>query len=431
VSGAYDPNLSNPFSGAPNMIPATSCNQSFNPTVNLEVPIELADNDLASNTSTTIYSRTRTSLNTSDYDGTVTYTFEIVAANGDSAPRNVSLLDSSGATVATVQVPNTGSSNQNNTRRYQVAFTPTSGANNYRIMLDGTTSSTQLLVTTGRIRVNQVGATQTKIYVPLTQGGPYVLADNLDSGAFVGDLQSPTYTPVNNNDGYSLWKKNNAAFSQLASSNPWTFEAVLEGASGGTAYASLFDANTGLQVAASELSTSSNVPSLVSQSFSDGATNFNDQDQFRVEIKGVNGGANIYHAGIWIKLTHLSHAEVYYRLLTGNDLAATSSVVDYVFGRTMIDPGSFSAPSIYFQDQGYIANGGSSCTVSLIDNGTTDNGAATTVVSGSSISLTATSGTVQRSSLLNLTPGNRFTVSIGPTTSTDCVTNSAFLVFGF
>ena len=146
--------------------------------------------------------------------------------------------------------------------------------------------------------------------------------------------------------GNSLWKKNNSAFSQLAATNPWSFEAVLS-ASSGTVFASIFDATSGLQVGASEVSTASATPALVTSSFSDSASGFNDLDNMEVQIKETGGNGYIYHAGIWIKLTNLTHAEVYYRYVSGFNWNSGSAAEDVAYGRVLIDPTFFYSPSIY------------------------------------------------------------------------------------
>jgi hypothetical protein len=406
VIAAYNPGLPNPFVNSPGMISGGSCTQTFTPGVNLEVPIELVDQGLSSLAAVPItFSRTTTSLNTADYDGTVSYAFEIVAKNPDSSARSVYLVDASGTTVATIPVPSQGASPA--TTRFSTVFTPTSGANTYRVRLDGTTSANQLVVFEGRIRVRQVGATQTKIYIPLMQGA-LGAAFNADNSTAQDDVSPITSYSQPNFGWYSLWQKNNAAFSQIASGYPWTFEAVLSTPTG-TGYASIFDATTGLQVTDSEVQSSSTTPVLVSASFADAATNFKDQDRMQVEIKESGGGlVSIYKAGLWLKLTKLTHSEIYFRYGQGFNMLAGDGAQFPDYQRTIVDTSLFTAFTIYNQLLGKVASAGTSCTETLFDGGLNEAGSAGSPVSGSTLTLSSTTVTLQRSPALTITSGDRY-----------------------
>lgn len=395
--------------------------------VNLEVPVELMDVGISSGTATDAFSRTRTSLNTGDYDGTVTYTFEVVANNTDSVARNVSLVDSTGLVVATIAVPGGGGGIWNS-QRYATAFTPTSGAQNYRIQLDGTTAAGDLSAFEGRIRIRQIGATQTKIYIPLLAGNDSADSGADDSSSGIDDTSNSTYAQ-GEPAWYALWQKNDSAFSQLAAGNPWTLEAVLS-ASAGTASISVFDETSGSQVLASEASTSGTVPTLVSSSFADTSSGFSDLDTFWVQIKANGGTTSIYKAGLWVQLSHLAHGEVYYRDSLSQSWIPGDGAGDMAYNRVLYEAGFFNSSSVYHQLVGS-STSGSTCAVSLFDNGTSDSEITGTTVPRSTLTLTPSSS-LQRSPAIPVTSGDRFSFYITANTgSGTCGVASSYMVVAF
>ena len=407
VQSAYNSSSANPFGNSPNMIPAASCHQVFAPGVNLEVPIELLDVGASSQTGPLTFSRSRTSLNTSDYDGVVSFSFEVITTNNSTATKNIYLVDSSGTALANVVVP-PGTSVPT---RMRVGFNPTIGANDYRIKLDGTINLDELNAYVARILVKQVGATQTKIYVPMTGGYAANAIDTDDStAASDGSIYGTGIYNQNASYYFSLWKKNNSAFSQLAPANPYTFEAVLSTstANSTTASASLFNYTTGNQIFASEVTTTSASPSLVSISFSDSAANFANLDDIEVRVKnsGANSGSWIYRSGIWIKLTNLTHAEVYYRyskLIWLN----SSHQLQYQWNMVLLDKSLFDSPMIYNEGSGYVTALTTPCMTDIFDIGLNDSGT-TGSSTNSSIAFTQTKRLRQRSAPLILNSGHRF-----------------------
>lgn len=398
--------------------------------INLEVPIEMLGNGLGSQTSAVLFSRTRTALDTAAYDGSVSYAFELVGTNSDTVARNVTLVDASGNTVAQISVPATGNPSWNPIR-YATAFTPTAGATDYRIRLDGTTSASQLSVYEARIRVKQVGATQTKLYIPLTNGNSQ-LTFNTDTAAAAEDSTSSGTYGQPQPSWYSPWIKNSAAFSQLASGQPWTFEAVLSANSGGTAYASLFDASTSTQVSASELSTQSTTPTLLSLPFTDASTGFVDGDPMQVEIKETTDIGNMYRAGLWVTLTSLSHAELYYRMANGENIDAGVGAGDVSNYRALVELSAYTSATLYHQMNGDVAAAGVSCVISLFDNGATDVGQTGSVIPGSGLTLNSTTAVLQRSGPLSVNDGDRLTAYTSANTgSANCAIFGSYLVIAF
>lgn len=396
--------------------------------VNLEVPIETLDEGVASQTTSTTFERSRISLDASAYDGTVSYTWEIGAFNSDTVSRGVSLVDSAGAIVATIAVPG-GGTEFYAPPRYSTAFTPAQGADTYRIQLDATTSADQLFVSEARFRVRQVGATRTKIYIPLVSGQTDDSSDvnDADQGA---DTVSSTYQV--GQSWYSMWTKDDSKFSALASGAPWTFEAVLS-ADAGTAYASLFDANTGLQISASEVSTSSATPTLVSQSFSDTTANFTDLDPVQAELKVSASTGYVYRAGIWVQLSDLAHAELYYRVsLVDSTAGGDSNSGILAYNRTLFDASAFNAVSAYYELVGSPSTSGTSCVDSLFDAGTSDSSLNGSNVAGSSLTYSSTNLSILRSGPLELTSGDRYLVGTDPNPGPgSCDIVDSFLVLAF
>ncbi|MBI2711507.1 MAG: hypothetical protein HYX41_01410 [Bdellovibrio sp.] len=294
--------------------------------MNIEVPIEMIDSPLAGKSSTYLFNVSRTNLNTSDYDGTVSYAFEVVASNGSNNPYNVTLISASGAALRTHTIPaNTPSG------RYRNSFTPTTGASTYRISIDGA-SNNQLVVTTARIIVSQVGATKTKLYIPLLSNN--YMKVKRRAAQWIDYNGGSNYAQGFGSAGYSIWYKDVSKYSSLAATNPWTFDAVLwkdhgsednekeddddiSDSATNTCRAALFNASTNAQVNASTVSTLTGTPTLLSASFADSTAGFADQTNYKVMISGPNGdGGRCYigKAGLWVALESLSHAEVFYRI---------------------------------------------------------------------------------------------------------------------
>lgn len=356
------------------------------------------------------FSRTRTSLNTGDYDGIITYSFEVIATNTDTATRNVSLVDSNGVQVASIGVP-AGTSNPTRLRTF---FAPTVGSQNYRVQTDGSSAANLLSAFDARILVKQVGATQSKLYVPLISQYDSVASNSDNSaGALDSTVQGGVYGQ-HDVHFYSMWKKNDSAFVQLAGANPFTFEAVISTSVAGstTGYVSLFNASTNAQVSATELSTTAAAPTLVSVSFSDLAANFTDLKNMEVRIRNDSGftdNAYIYRSGLWIKLANLTHAQVQYKYSSSLWQGIGSGHDQWDWNTALVDLSLFSSPtSVYHELSGLVDAVGTPCTEQTLDIGQADSGISGSVVAGSSVTFTTTTKTLQASSPLNTISGDRF-----------------------
>jgi hypothetical protein len=392
-------------------------------TASLEVPIEMVDYGISSTTSPLLFFRTYTSLNTADYDGTDSFAFEIVAYNSDTVSRNVSLVDELGATLTSIPVSSGASS-----LRIRSAFTPDTGIGLYRVKLDATTSNDQLRVESARLIVTQVGATKTKIYVPLVnrQTIDYAHTDNATG------LDTTTSTTLTQATAtyYSIWTLTAGAFGNLDATAPYTLEAVLSSSNAaGTASAALYNrtgstAVTGAQVSAS----GSTTPQLVTASFTATAAGLTVGNDFDLRIESSSASYTTYlaRAGLWIKLTNLYRGEVYYRADRSHGNIATSYFTDE---RLDLHASYFSNPTLLLEATGSNTTA-SAATYLLYDDGSNDTGSAgATTVTGATITFPTAKGRV-RSSAFTVTDGDRFIGQFSKTAGTDAVTN-ALVVFQF
>src|SRR5262249_33912216 len=142
----------------------------------LVVQIEMMGDGIASSAgSATSFKSTRLPLDDGDYDG-ATYYFEIIAKNTDASSRTVTLETDSGTSKQTISVAN-GTTDW--TRLRSSSFTPVSGPTTYRLKLDGTTADNDLVVLYGRIIIEQVAATKSRI--PVIQFGSRQVNNSRDA----------------------------------------------------------------------------------------------------------------------------------------------------------------------------------------------------------------------------------------------------------
>jgi len=393
------------------------------PTADLEVPIEMVDYTLSSAAaSATLFERTRTSLNPGDYDGTVSYYFEVIGVNTDSVTRSVALVDAFGSTVATVSLPATTTTST----RVRATFSPSGSNNNFRLQLDRTTSNDQLLVQTARMLVNQQNATKTRIYIPLLHRQATDIA-RTDSATGVDITTSTTYvTPTSDRFGY--WTKNSSGWLNLASGTPWTLEAVLSTSNAaGTASIALYNRNSSTVVTASEANvTATTSPQLVSKSFADNATAFSDAAVFDVRIKNSSASYTTYvaRAGLWVNLNNIVRGEVYYRMERQRGNLATTVFAQH---RALLTAVNFSTPLFYFEGTGYNTTASGSG-YSLENHGSNESGIASpTTVTGSTVTFGTTKARV-RSAAFNITNGSRYIGRHIRTAGTSALTNANVVV---
>lgn len=372
--------------------------------MNLQVPIELTDRGLASDTTAITFERTRTSLDTADYDGTVAYAFEAIVLNAESSAYGVQLVDTAGATVATLTVP----ADTYTPKRIRVAFTPTAGANDYRVKLPATGISDSLVIYSARVFVTQTGATRTKIYVPLSAS--WQSASHSDVGAYVDSATGSSFTQL---QGATPYLRDTANLAYLSSTNPWELEAIVATTSGATGSLALTNTTNGTFISESRSLTNSSSLSLVRSPFMEGVTGFsasNEGHEYEISLRceysscASGGHVDVYKAGLWIKLTALDKVQIPYRLSLGNSPMMT---YDDDSERTQIDLTLFSNPTAYFEAAAGVASAGSA-SIDLMTAGTADLGPSALVpVAGSTLSVNSMSKTRVRSSAITPTSGDR------------------------
>lgn len=391
--------------------------------ISLEVPIELLDTGIDADTTAHTFENSRTSLDTGDYDGIVTYSFEIVVESFDSVSRTIDLLDSSGTVKASISVPASTAL----TRR-RTTFTPTAGASNYRVKTPAVTLIYDVNIRAARILVTQVNATKTKLYFPLISD--YNVSSNVTELQIDGGT-GPSWwiDPVVG----LRWLKDSTNLATVASGNAWTLEAIIaSSAAVGTAKVGLVQAGTTTLVTGSDATTTATVPTLVSASFANSATNFTDNSNFQVSTYHTDAATDslIYKAGIWVKLVNLSKGSVLYRVGRGESVTAGTTVVYRPESRALINTSVFSRPKVYYEDTAK-CSAASCASTSLYDNSTNDSGTTSPTLVTSSTS--TPSGTVYartRSPEITLTSSDRFYAGYTRVSGTYTFVN-AFIVVNF
>jgi hypothetical protein len=393
--------------------------------VHLEVPVEMMDSGVVANTSATTWLRTRSTLNTTDYDGTLTYRFEVICTNTSTSARVVSLVDSSGASKATVTV----AASTAVPTRFENIWTPNTGADNYRVSTPAVASGV-LTCFTARMKIQQVNATKTKIYIPLVSDD-YNAADNDTSvnGGSVDTTTSNVYAPVTPGH-YSLWTKDSSKFADLAAGTPWTFEVVTAGELTGGRVA-LFNRNTGIMVTGTEVNPSTLTQDLFTLSFADNAVQFTNGNSFEVRMRRASGGTtriqHLYRAGLWVKLTNLNKADIYYR--TSRAVATSSSIV-IPHSRVHVDMTRFTnivAPVVTHEAVGLEPVVGTSSFV-LRSSGTSESVTTGTDLVPSLINFNSTSTTLTRTAAIVPVSGDRFVTSLTVTSGSFQLNNSFIVI---
>jgi fibronectin type 3 domain-containing protein len=394
--------------------------------MNLQVPIELTDQALGSDVSPIIFDRTRTTLDPTAYDGTVTYSFEVLAMNTDSANVDVALVDSGNNVRGTITVP----ANTTQMTRMRVNFTPNVSADNYRLQLGATTTQGLLQIGSARLFVTQVGATKTKLYIPLLSSAN--APNSNDFWAPVESTNSSTYTVLNSSTTY---RRDLSHLSALNEYNPWEFE-VLVSSTGGTGLIGLYNVNQQAVVNSTEsqFSASGSVI-LVNSPFDDGVTNFasptNDLNQYRVAMQCYSncatGSMSVYKAGLWVSLSNLNNVEIIFRNTLATNLINSTRVLDG--GRTLIDLSKFSNPVVNYRVTA-MAPSGTLSSVELMSNGAADAGTAgLTSVSGASLNFsTMAQQILQTPSPLTLNAQDRYMTKVNTSGGDLIIQESALII---
>ncbi len=373
--------------------------------VDLVVPIEMTQISLGSSTADLVFPQSSTSLNTDDYDGTVTYELDIVARNTDMVDHVVSIVDAANASCGDITVPAATAART----RLRTTFTPTPGANIYRLKLPGTTTTSLVQVSAARIVVRQIGATRTRLYYPLINGAQDYFAVSATDGGTVGNVPPEQKYP----QYHAAFRKNAAAYGELAPGTPWTFDAVINTPSSSCpANAKLFNLQTGVAAGGSVSTTSATPVLLTSASFADNAANFTEGDDFGVKIGALTCGYGaIYKAGLWLRLVPLRRGEVCYRVSAEYGLLPPTPPLGYYdFHRHAVELTAFSNPVASFQWDAWRGGSSGTTTIGLTDCGANDVGACT-LIAAATLGATFADYALLRSPPLSLTSGNRFAVA--------------------
>jgi hypothetical protein len=397
----------------------------FNPYgIDLEVPIEMLARGVSStNTgSGRIFSRSRTTLDTDDYEAEENkYFFEIVARNSNnSAAYSVSLINNANSEILSSRI--TVPSSTTEFTRFRVPWTPNNGSNDYRIRLPKTGAASQLVVSSARIIVVQKEATATKIYIPLAghSVGGFTNIDNNNASAeiFNTNSQTPTQGAATTASHFYHFTRNDSAYDAYFKTTPWILETIT--ASGTTtATVSLWNRTTGMQVSAAATSGTGDVI-LRSTSFASNTANFTDGHNYEVRLNSSSSTAvRLMKAGLWIKLKYLRRAEVYRLLALRRGEVSTSTDIDE--GRFLWSPENWSNPKVFLQSQAE-----NTSTVVSLRESAADSGTASTLVNGSSINANSTYS-AKRSAELSLGNDERYFIRHSAT-ATSHVMGGAFLV---
>ena len=398
-------------------------------TMNLQVPIELTDQKMSSATSAVTFERTRTSLDTTTYDGTVTYFLEAVAKNTSGSSHTITILDSAGTTQGTITVP----AATTNPKRFRVSMTPNTGWDSYRVKLSSTASAGDLSVLSARMIVNQVGATMTKIYIPLLSSG--AAASSGDATAPVETTAAAVYAEL---ASASIYNRNTTPLATLPDYNAWELETLVAATGGNIGSVSLYDVTQGGAVADTETLFSSPNVTLTNSPFDEGATFFdpsNDGDQYEVTIACVSttsgvtpgcapGAINLYKAGLWVTLTHLSKAEVVFRDSIYNPVSISTT---FDQERTQIDLSAFSTPTVFLQGVASVSSG--SATAELMTAGSSDAGLGGLAFLGTSaMTFSSPNKSWGRSGAVTLNSTDRILTNFNPSGSAAIMVDSSIVV---
>ncbi len=405
--------------------------------LNLEVPIELLDIGIASNTSATTWERSRTSLDTGAFVGqSSTYRFEAVCQNSGSSG-DLELVDSAGTSVGTLSI--TGSTTV--PTRFETTFTPTTGASNYRLRTPATGASNYRLRTpatgasnyrlrtpatgaagdlrcfTARIKVQQVAASATRIYIPLVgRDADFTSTTDGAAGPNISSTTSNSYGTSANPERIYIFRKDTNLFSTLSATNPWTLE-VVASSTAGTPRVQLYNLTAG--ASAGSEATGTSAIGLASISFANNASNFTEDQDFEVRIRRQGGSgsnsATLYKAGLWLSLTNLSRSASYYRI--GRLVLGAASTTVSVHGRTHLDTGRFDDPSVRHIAVGQEPSAGTT-SLEVLTAGTSESGTSGSAIASSAIDFASTSKTRMEATGLTLPAGDRFIPRLNVTSGT-------------
>jgi adhesin/invasin len=400
----------------------------FQSNFKLQVPIEILDYGIlaAANSAQTDWSRTQISLDTTAYDGTVTYSFEATCTNADSTARTLSLIDSKATAnvVSTLTFP----AGTTTLTRLSNSFTiPGTYVSPVKLRTPAIGTGGALTCYSARILVNQTNATKTRIYIPLTSGPSSAAAADTTASITNGAIMTAASKSLGqgtNPDYFTLWTKNSAALSILDSTTPWTFEAVAANSAGAKSVVGL--ATSAGATIGSITSANNTSPTQLTFTIADSAAGFSDGTTVKAVFASTSktNPTYLYKAGLWAKITALTNAEVQYRVGRYESVTANDTIME---SRAAIDTSLFRNPSTYFEVVGRDA-ASSQMVTGLGTLGANDASATASSIASSSLGFTSTTKAASRTGTLSITNGDRFVPMITGTASGTLVNSCSNVV---
>jgi hypothetical protein len=320
--------------------------------LNLVVPIELLELPIRGSGVAFSCMASQVPINPADYDGVISYEFEIVATSTSAATIQLARTSDSG-TVATIGIGTTGTAT-----RFSVQFTPPSSADTYylRLPVSGTNDPT---VYSARILIRQFNASKTKLYFPLASGIYTTVPATVDTSMPIASTGSTSYTTfyaTSSQGSATLWKYDPTYLETVPTSGtPWALESIISTSSGTrTASIGLYTSG-GTPVTGVESSTNSTAPQYFSFPFGTGLLSGGTSYQARIKMSSGSAGpvTYVYKSALTVKLTNLKRAESYYRVgrYVGGAAGATSTVT-HAYQRARVNLSWFSNPTAYFETVG-------------------------------------------------------------------------------
>jgi len=332
------------FADGSNSIASNESSVTALKTMNLRHAVELTDQPLSSHVIDVTFNRSLTNIDTSAYDGTVTYNFEVVATNTESNSQIIQLVNSSDSVVGTITIP----ANTLQAQRFNSANLSLVSFDNYRIKVSASNNPDTVKVYSAKIWITQVNATKTKLYVPLltSQNTP----NNQDIGSPIETGYSASWKVLNT---ASIYQKNYAYLNNLKEFNSWDLETVIA-STGPVGMVGLMNSNTQNIVDSSTTQFNNTDIKVVNTSFNDGDLYFTTNEnlnKYQIAYKCYSdcdtGTLNIYKAGLWIELVNISSIEIFLRNAQFSSALTSTTVIDN--SRLSINLSQYTNPSVYFR----------------------------------------------------------------------------------
>ena len=312
----------------------------------LEVPIEFSEGVLNPGNTTTDFTRTKVAIDTSEYDGLVTYFLEISAFHKGLSYlgyTEIDLLNSAGAVMVNAKIYRDG------VQRF--GFTPTVGLDYYRIKIYGNGGLSTFYIYP-RIVISQKQdidnvVSKTRVYVPMMTASEGVASFLSSDTAAIDNTTATSYTVDQRN---TIFLRQDALYDAIAPGLPIRFEAIMSCLyAGSTASVCIYDRTGGAVVAASEMSMSGTSPVYSKVDFAAGAANFIDGHEYEVRLKTSKVGGqtvNLLMARLSIAINPLTKVDVWWRVGFASVLGVASQVYELAY----LDLRSYNGRAKYYHE---------------------------------------------------------------------------------